>query len=387
MATPERGNFSRTIRIDLISDLESKAAKGQKIVVADSTARHRRVRTEGDADGRGLFFNELLQNVYDATLITDLQGRILDCNIRAIEFLLYDRGELMRMSLFQIISGADMALLDSLSRNLENERFTVITAYCVRKDGTYFPSEIAVNRLQFGETHLCFFIRDITERRQLEQMLVTEHNAIRNADSGIAVADATGRLEYVNPATARIWGYDGPEAITNADIRHLFHDQTKVEEMLGTVLGSGHTWTGEMETYRVTGDPIAVQVSAVCNHNTEGEVVGFVLSLADVSDRRRAEIATREAERQRVMLESVGSACHHMSQPVTALLTNLELMQKMGFAGDRMPELAEISQEAAKSLGGILHRLNTVDEYQTTEYLGEKTKDGGETASSRIIKL
>ena len=60
MATPERGNFSRTIRIDLISDLESKAAKGQKIVVAGSTARHRRVRTEGDADGRGLFFNELL---------------------------------------------------------------------------------------------------------------------------------------------------------------------------------------------------------------------------------------------------------------------------------------------------------------------------------------
>ena len=166
MATPEQGSFSRTIRIDLISDLESKAAKGQKIVMADSTARHRRVRTEGDADGRGLYFNELLQNVYDATLITDLQGHILDCNIRAIEFLLHDRSELMRMSLFEIISGADMALLDSLSHNLENERFTVITAYCERKDGTYFPSEIAVNRLQFGETHLCFFIRDITERRQ-----------------------------------------------------------------------------------------------------------------------------------------------------------------------------------------------------------------------------
>lgn len=387
MATPERGNFSRTIRIDLISDLESKAAKGKKIVMAQSTARHRRVKTEGEPEGRGLFFNELLQNVYDATLITDLQGQILDCNIRAIEFLLYDRGDLTRMSLFDVISGAGTPLLDSLAQNLENERFTVIEAYCVRRDGTFFPSEIAVNRLQFGETHLCFFIRDTTARRQLEQMLLTEHNAIQNADSGIAVADTTGRLEYVNPATARIWGYDGPETITNTDIRQLFHDQAKVDEMLNTVLGTGRTWTGEMETYRVTGDPIAVHVSAVCNHNADGEVVGFVLSLADISDRKRAEIAVREAERQRVMLESVGSACHHMSQPVTMLLTNLELMQRIGFSGDKMPELARISEEAAKSLGSILHRLNAVDEYQTTEYLGEKPTDGGDPSAPRILKL
>lgn len=385
MAAQNRGELSRTIRIDLISDLESKAAKGKKIVMTQSTSRHRRVRTDDEKAERGRFFNELLQNVYDATLVTDLQGHILDCNIRAIDFLLYDRSELTRMSLFEIISGSDISLLDSLSRNLENERFTVIEAYCVRKDNSFFPSEVAVNRLQLGETLLCFFIRDTTARRQMEQMLLTEHNAIQNADSGIAVADTAGRLEYVNPATARLWGYDGPEAITNADVRQLFHDQARVDEMLNTVLGTGRTWTGEMETYRVTGDPIAVHVSAVCNHNADGEVVGFVMSLADISDRKRAEIATREAERQRVMLESVGSACHHMSQPVTMLLTNLELMQKMNFTGEKIPELTQISVDAAKSLGSILHRLNAVDEYKTTEYLGEKS--GGGEEAPRILEL
>lgn len=389
MATPDRGAFSRTIRIDLISDLESKAAKGKKIVIAQPTARHRRVRTagEGSSEERGMFFNELLEGVYDATLITDLQGQIKECNTRAVEFLLYDRAELTRLTLFEIVSGADVPLLDSLSHRLETERFTVVEAYCVRKDGTFFPSEIAVNRMQMRDAYLRFFIRDTTARRQLEQMLLTEHNAIQNADSGIAVADTTGRIEYVNPATARMWGYDGPEAVTNMDVRQLFTDQNAANEMLATVLGAGRTWTGEMEASRADGGTMAVHVSAVCNHNADGEVVGFVLSIADITDRKRAESAVRESERQRVMLESVGSACHHMSQPVTMILSNIELMQKMGFSGNSMPELAQISVDAAKSLGTILHRLNAVNQYQTTEYLAEKQNGDDGSATPRILKL
>jgi PAS domain S-box-containing protein len=388
MATQDRGAFSRTIRIDLISDLESKAAKGGKAFITQPTARHRRVGPSDAQDvEHGAFFNELLEGVYDATLITDLQGQIKDCNIRAVEFLLYDRAELARMTLFEIISGADAPLLDSISHRLETERFTVIEAYCVRKDGTFFPSEIAVNRMVLDEPSLRFFIRDTTARHQLEQMLLTEHNAIQNADSGIAVVDTTGRVEYVNPAAARIWGYESPEAVTSVDVRRLFGDRAVSDAILSAVLGEGRTWTGEVDACRTDGSALSVHVSAVCNHNADGEIVGFVLSITDISDRKRAEVAVREAERQRVMLESIGSACHHMSQPVTMILTNVELMQKLGFSGANMPELARISVDAAKSLGGILHRLNAVNQYQTTEYLGEKQNGGDGAATSRILKL
>ena len=382
--------LSRTIRIDLISQIESQAGKGKRIVITSPAARHRRARGELESVERGRFFSELLQNVYDATVITDLKGNIVDVNVRAIDFLLYDRDEICRMSLFDIISGSDATLIETLFRNLENERFTLIEAYCVRKDNSFFPSEIAVNKIDLGAMHLCFFLRDITVRRQTEEMLRTEHNAIQNADGGIAVANAAGVLEYANPATARMWGYERGEALTNVDVRTLFADVARTEEMLRTVIETGQTWVGEMSASRAAGDELAVHVSAVCNWNTEGAVVGFVLSLVDISDRKRAETAMREAERQRVMLESIGAACHHMSQPVTALLTNLELMQKMDFSGDRMKELADISREAAGTLGGILHRLNSVNEYRTTEYTSEVTsgdKTDAGNAGSRIIQL
>jgi len=48
--------------------------------------------------------------------------------------------------------------------------------------------------------------------------------------------------------------------------------------------------------------------------------------LRNAVERQREELI--EAERQRVMFESIGAACHHLGQPVTVLSTYLQLMQR-----------------------------------------------------------
>ena len=83
--------------------------------------------------------------------------------------------------------------------------------------------------------------------------------------------------------------------------------------------------------------------------------------------KRQAE-ALMDAERQRVMLESLGAACHHMGQPATILLVNLQLLKE----GESNPEklnLIEQSMQAATRLSDILHRLQTVSDYRTVPYL------------------
>jgi len=94
----------------------------------------------------------------------------------------------------------------------------------------------------------------------------------------------------------------------------------------------------------------------------------------------------RQTERQRVMLESVGAACHHLGQPATVLLTSLSLMQKRRDIGeDRFIDLLHTSLEAAESLGETLHELNAIREYRTVPYLRERK--GGGTESERILKI
>lgn len=125
------------------------------------------VRKSGGGDSS---YQPLLQSLYDAALITDFTGKITDANARAIDFLQHDRAALCALQVLDIISGADDSLLQTIRENLENERFTHIEAYCVRKDASIFPAEIVVNQLRHAtERQLAFFIRDITRRRQVEE--------------------------------------------------------------------------------------------------------------------------------------------------------------------------------------------------------------------------
>ena len=388
MAAKEK--LSQTMRIDLIPDAPSEAVAGKekRIVVATPTRRHMRSMPgqQKSLTSEDSKYAELLQSLYDAAMITDSRGQIVDANLRANEFMLYSREEMNQLSIYDIVSGADENLVKTLTENLENERFTLIQAYCIRKDGTFFPAEIAVNKLSLGSVHLCFFVRDITLRRQAEEMLRTEHNAIQNSASGIAIVDVEGNIEFVNPAVAYMWGYDSADTITGTNVKDMFADRAAGEQLMANILGGQPSVMAEMLALRSDGQQVAVQVSASVNKNSDGEQVGIVFSFADISDRKRAEQAELEAERNRVMLESLGAACHHLGQPATVLLANLGIMQKRTDGmDDLVKELVVSSIEAAETLGEILHKLNTVNEYKTTRYLEQP--EGSDSPENRILEI
>jgi len=383
----KKKEFSRTMRIDLIPDAPSEpvAEEKSRVVIATPASKKRRA-LESDAAPADSRYQELLQSVYDAALISDLKGKIVDANVRAAEFFLCDREELCEMTVFDMISGADETLIQTLLDNLQDERYTLIQAYCIRQDGSMFPAEIAVNKLRLGEMHLSFFVRDTTVRRQKEDMLRTEHNAIQNSGNAIAVADIEAKLEYVNPALAAMWGYGEPEELLGLDARDLLKDRDAAEKMVEVVMRNHETWMEEMQARKKEDGEFDVQVSAACNRNSDGEPVGIVFSFVDISDRKRADQAARETERQRVMLESLGAACHHLGQPATVLMANLGILQKKtGDSDAESVELIDGSIEAAKSLGKILHKLNEVTEYKTMPYL--RGPEGSGIEENRILEI
>lgn len=379
--------FSKTMRIDLIPDVPTEPLHEKKRIIIHKSARQAPRQAATDTGVvRESHFQEFFQSVYDAALITGLEGGIEDVNARAIEFLGYERAELRKLSVFDIISGADEELIEKLMANLESERFTLIQAYCVRKDGSAFPAEVAVNEVELDNPYLCFFVRDITVRRQAEEMLRTEHNAIQNSEAGIAVTDLGAQLEYVNPAAADMLGYASPEELNGKHLREILSDKAAVVSMIETVIQKRETWLAETRGLRRNGSEVEARVSAVCNRNTDGEVVGIVLSLVNIADRIRAEQAERESERRKVMLQSLGAACHHLGQPATVLFANLGVIQqRLRDADPELRDLADSSVRAVTALGKTLHKLNAVNEYRTTMYLGKSAEDGSE--ESRILDI
>jgi len=87
-------------------------------------------------------------------------------------------------------------------------------------------------------------------------------------------------------------------------------------------------------------------------------------------DEQRATLL--DAERQRVMMESVGAACHHFAQPLTTMLSNLEMLARD--EGIKEPEKSRMLQQclqAAEMMKMILNKFQQVNEYRTRPYLDD----------------
>jgi signal transduction histidine kinase len=92
-----------------------------------------------------------------------------------------------------------------------------------------------------------------------------------------------------------------------------------------------------------------------------------------------------QAEQQRVMVETLGAACHHLGQPATVIRVYLEMMQKKESSAEMQRMIGEC-QEAAESVAGILHRLQGVGKYQTEPYLPSRPVDES-GHEDRILKI
>ncbi len=186
---PQNSHPGRTSRIDITPRTGSGAPSAARRTAPGATEQF--VARRAARANRDTPYDKLLASVYDAVLITDLQGVILDFNNRALEFFLADEHHFPGRSIIDCISGADAGLLDTIRRNLEGYLYTVVEAYCTRADGTTFSAEIAVNAVNLdAEGQLCFFIRDTTERMRAQQEL-------RNAVERLEALDRA-RLEFVS---------------------------------------------------------------------------------------------------------------------------------------------------------------------------------------------
>jgi signal transduction histidine kinase len=91
-----------------------------------------------------------------------------------------------------------------------------------------------------------------------------------------------------------------------------------------------------------------------------------------------------QAERQRVMIESVGAACHHIGQPATVLRVNLEFLRQERKSPADTARIVECEQ-AMDAIADILDKLRRVSSYRTVPY--RTFADGADAADARILDI
>ena len=115
-------------------------------------------------------FRALVEQASDSFFVHDVEGRILDVNQHGCSTLQYQRDELLGMTVGDFCEHLRPAALQLLAEQLRHRPQVSLESRYRRRDGTSLPVEISIGPIEIdGQCHLLSLVRDISERRRLEE--------------------------------------------------------------------------------------------------------------------------------------------------------------------------------------------------------------------------
>ena len=258
-----------------------------------------------EAEARLRFQAQLLGAVGQAVIATDQAGRITYWNPAAEALYGWPAAEVLGRPVLDVVSSdatreQGQEIMDQLSAGASwSGQYTVR-----RRDGTPFPAYVtdspvldAAGRL-IGVIGVSF---DIGERQRSEEALRQSEESYRdlfeNSIVGISQARPDGSLLRVNSAFARMYGYDS-QAQMIAEVtdirRQLYAHPEERDALLQQLDREGQVASREFEVVRRDGSRKFVLVTMQKVEDASGRLLYFQASHSDITDRKQAELETRQ---------------------------------------------------------------------------------------------
>jgi PAS domain S-box-containing protein len=253
----------------------------------------------------------VVETASDAVVSIDESSTILFVNHATSRIFGYDASELIGQPLTTLMPDYMRELheagfkryLDTAERHI-NWQGTELIA--LRKNSEVFPVEVSFGELAInGRRLFTGFIRDITERKRAEEALRLSESSLAEAQrlthTGSWVWELRRDAEHLSEEWYRIYGFDPAEGMPGSEKRlQRVHpeDRAKWQEVIERAIGKKSDYETE---YRILLPDGTVKYIHVVGHpvlDSSGEVLQFVGSSTDITERKRAEEKIRQSEKE-----------------------------------------------------------------------------------------
>ncbi len=222
-----------------------------------------------------------MAGLYDALLVTDPNGHLIEMNPRATEYFLYKQDEVWDKPVAMLIPGVSTHMVERIRKGLDDARHIMLDAKCVRRDGTAFAAEVTISVIDLVDGgDLVFTVRNIERRRKQWEALRSMANGFDNALSACFVCDDRRVFRAVNRAFLEMFDAASEEEV----LGRLFEELMPDEPLPGFF---DRALAGELLAYRVgaatdTDELAEVEVQMAPDRQGKDRIVGVVGSVLQV---------------------------------------------------------------------------------------------------------
>ncbi len=253
---------------------------------------------------RGIFENSA-QGIFQSTP----EGRLMNVNTSLAEMLGYESVENILSSIHDIGTQIYAVPEDrDIIRELLNKNGSVrnFEVQCRNKNGGLLWILLNIRKVQDESGRILYLEgsgMNITERKQAEEALRASeekyHNLYRYTNLGIFHSNFDDRFIDVNPALAKLLGYDSPEeavkCITSIS-RQIYAKQSRRDEIGDTILKEGGQISVENHYRRKDGSLWYGMLNLRIVNDQQGKASYYEGFVEDITERKRAEEELRESE-------------------------------------------------------------------------------------------
>ncbi|MDQ6860673.1 MAG: PAS domain S-box protein, partial [Verrucomicrobiota bacterium] len=269
----------------------------------------------------------------DAVFAKDAQGRYLMINTAGAQFLGKKPSEVVGRHDSEFFEGA------TLERILARDREVVASGRPLSAEDvseasgvtrTYFSMKGPLRNAAGEVVGVVGYSRDISERKASESALRASEerfaNAFEFAPLGMAIVDLEGQWVKANRSLCQLFGYSESELAGKS-----FKDLTHERDLERSVAAQQQLISGEIRFYRTEkryvhkdGRDIWTQLGVSLVRDGDGQPLHFITQVQDISERKIAEQALVESERDQ----------RHLTEQLKAERARLVAAQSAAKVGD-----------------------------------------------------
>ncbi|NOQ43938.1 MAG: PAS domain S-box protein, partial [Dehalococcoidia bacterium] len=325
---------TRTLELStsLMADSAGKPV-GFRGVVRDVTERKRGEEALRESEER---YRSLFKNNHTVMLLIDPETvDIVDANPAACSFYGWGHKELTSKKITDINTLTDEQVFQEIERTKSEQNQHFFFRHRLARDEIVdvevFSGPIVLN----GKQLLYSIVHDITERKEAIEALRASEEKYRTVLEGnpdpVVVYDIAGKVVYYNPAFTRVFGWSLGERLgKKMDVFVPKESWPETQTMISRVL-AGESFSGiETRRYTKEGKIIPVSISGAVLRDMDGNPVGSVINLRDISEQKNLEGQLQQAQKMEAVGTLAGGIAHDFNNLLQAIqgYTELLLMRK-----------------------------------------------------------